>query len=142
VAKRVTILLTAHSQEKNDNEQSNMVSKADFKNLFQSSLKEILTKKDKQAKKNTEGDDDSLDMNVFEKLMEVKHTKNVTKSNDDLISINDTDTFDYSIQDKITHKSCEDNNYNYDYDELAYPFSKIIKLKHEPEKLKKMSQYN
>jgi hypothetical protein len=34
---------------KNDNEQSNMVSKSDFKNLFQSSLKEMLTKKDKQA---------------------------------------------------------------------------------------------
>jgi hypothetical protein len=48
-----------------------MVSKSDFKNLFQSSLKEMLTKKDKQAKKkeNAEGDDESLDMNVFEKLM-------------------------------------------------------------------------
>jgi hypothetical protein len=60
---------------KNDNEQSSMVSKSDFRNLFQSSLKEMLTKKDKQAKKkeNTEGDDDSLDMNVFEKLMEGMH---------------------------------------------------------------------
>jgi hypothetical protein len=36
---------------KNDNEQSSMVSKSDFKNLFQSLLKEMLTKKDKQAKK-------------------------------------------------------------------------------------------
>jgi hypothetical protein len=44
---------------KNDNEQSNMVSKSDFKNLYQSSLKEMLTKKDKKAKKkeNAEGDD-------------------------------------------------------------------------------------
>jgi hypothetical protein len=52
---------------KNDNEQSNMVSKSDFENLFQSSLKKMLTKKDKQAKKkeNAEGDDESLDMNVF-----------------------------------------------------------------------------
>jgi hypothetical protein len=33
----------------------------------------------------------------------------------------------------MTNKSCEDNNYNNDYDELAYPFSKIIKIKHEPE---------
>jgi hypothetical protein len=66
---------------KNDNEQSNMVSKADFKNLFQSSLKEMLTKKNKRAKKNTKGDDDSLDMNVFEKLMEGKHTMIVTKRN-------------------------------------------------------------
>jgi hypothetical protein len=112
-----------------------MVSKSDFKNLFQSSLKEMLTKKDKQAKKkeNTEGDDESLDMNVFEKLMEGKHTKIVNKSNDDLKSINDTETFDYSMQDKMTNKSCEDNNYNNDYNELSYPFSEIIKLKHEPE---------
>jgi hypothetical protein len=74
-------------------------------------------------------------MNVFEKLMEGKHTMIVIKSNYDLISINDTDTFDYSLQDKITHKNCKHNNYNddYDYDELAYPFSKRIKLKHEPE---------
>jgi hypothetical protein len=121
---------------KNVNEQSNMVSKSDFKNLFQSSLKEVLTKKEKQAKnkENAEGNDESLDMNVFEKLMEGKHTNIVNKSNDDLKSINDTNTFDYSIQDKITHKYCEDNNYNYDYDELANPFSKRIKLKHEPEK--------
>jgi hypothetical protein len=99
---------------KNDNEQPNMVSKSDFKNLFQSALKEMLTKKDKQAKKkeHAEGDDESLDMNVFEKLVEGKHTQIVNKSNDDLKSINDTNTFDYSKQDKITHKSCEDNNYN------------------------------
>jgi hypothetical protein len=58
----------------------------------------------------------------------------VNRSNDDLISINDTATFDYSIQDKINHEISEDNNYNNDYDELAYPFSKRIKLKHEPEK--------
>jgi hypothetical protein len=119
---------------KNDNEQSNMVSKSDFKNQFQSSLKEMLTKKDKQAKKkeNAEGDDESLDMNVFEKLMEGKHTNIVNKSNDDLKSINDTNTFAYSKQNKMTDKSCDDNNYNNNYDELAYPFSKRIKLKHEP----------
>jgi hypothetical protein len=49
--------------------------------------------------------------------MEGKHTMILTKGNDDLISINDTDTFDYSMQDKITHKNCEHNNYNDDYDE-------------------------
>jgi hypothetical protein len=94
----------------------------------------MLTKKGKQAKKkeNAEGDDESLDMNVFEKLMEGKHTKIVNKSNGDLKSINDTNTFGYSIQDKITNKSCEDNSYNYKYEKLAYPFSKRIKLKHEP----------
>jgi hypothetical protein len=54
-------------------------------------------------------------MSVFQKLMEGKHTMMVTKSNDDLKSINDTDTFDYSIQDKITNKYCEHNNYKNDY---------------------------
>jgi hypothetical protein len=120
---------------KNDNEHSNMVSKSDFKNLFQSSLKEMLTEKDKQAKKkeNAEGDDESLDMIFFEKLKEGKHTKIVNKSDDDLKSINDTNTFAYSKQNNMTDKSCEYNNYNNDYDELAYPFSKRIKLKHGPE---------
>jgi hypothetical protein len=66
--------------------------------------------------------------------MEGKHTKIVNKINDGLISINDTDNFDYSMQDKITNKSCEHNNYNDDYDELACHFSKRIKLKHEPER--------
>jgi hypothetical protein len=94
----------------------------------------MLIKKDKKAKNNAEGDDDSLDMNVFEKLMEGKQPIFVNKSNDDSISINDTDTFDYSMQDKNTHESIKHNNYSDDYDELAYPFSKRIKLKHEPEK--------
>jgi hypothetical protein len=67
-----------------------MVSKSDLKTMFQSSLKEMLTKKDKQAKKNTECDDDSLDMNIFENLMEGKHTNIVNSSNDDLISIVNT----------------------------------------------------
>jgi hypothetical protein len=128
---------------KNDNEHSNMVSKSDFKNLFQSSLKKMLTKKEKQAKKkeNDEGDDESLDMNVFEKLMEGKHTKIVNKFDDDLKSINDTNTFAYSKQNNMTDKSCEDNNYNNDYD-VAYPFSKRIKLKHEPEEAQENNQYN
>jgi hypothetical protein len=43
--------------------------------------------------------------------MEGKHTQIVNKSNDDLKSINDTNTFDYSIQDKITNKYCEYHNY-------------------------------
>jgi hypothetical protein len=33
-------------------------------------MKDILTKKDKQVKSNAEGVDDSLGMNVFQKLME------------------------------------------------------------------------
>jgi hypothetical protein len=95
----------------------------------------MLTKKDKQAKENenAEGDDESLDMNVFEKLMEGKLTKIVNKSNDDLKSINGTNTFAYSKQNKITDKSCEDNNYNNNYDKLAYLLSKRKELRHEPE---------
>jgi hypothetical protein len=58
-------------------------------------------------------------MNVFEQLMEGKHKKIVNKSNDDLKIINDTNTFAYSKQNKLTDKSCEDNNYYNDYDELA-----------------------
>jgi hypothetical protein len=91
-------------------------------------MKDMLTKKDKQVKKNAEGDDDSLDMNVFEKLMEGKQPMFVTKSNDDLISINDTEPFDYSMQDKITHKISEHNNYNNDYDE----FVKLLPLPQPP----------
>jgi hypothetical protein len=56
----------------------------------------------------------------------------VTKSNDDLKSINNINTFAYSKQDNMTDKSCEDNNYNNDYDELSYPFIRI-NMKHEPE---------
>jgi hypothetical protein len=75
-----------------------MVSKDDLKNLFQTSMKEMFTKKDKKAKANAEGDEDSLDMNVFEKLMEGKQPMFVNENNDNLISINDTNTCDYSIQ--------------------------------------------
>jgi hypothetical protein len=109
-----------------------MVSKEDFKNLSQTSMKEMFTKKDKKAKNNAKGDADSLDMSVFKKLMEGKKPMFVIKNDDDLKSINDTSTFDYSMQNKNTHESIKHNNYSDDYDELAYPFSKRIKLKHEP----------
>jgi hypothetical protein len=42
--------------------------------------------------------------------MEGKNTNIVNKSNVDLKSINDTNTFEYSIQDTIANKYCEDNN--------------------------------
>jgi hypothetical protein len=111
-----------------------MVSKDDFKNLFQTSIKEMFTKKDKKAKTSAEGDEDSLDMNVPEKLMEGKQQMFVNENNDDLISINDTNTCDYYIQNNCTHGSIKRNDYSNDYDELAFPFSKRIKLKHDPEK--------
>jgi ribosomal protein L15 len=116
---------------KKNNQSSNMVSKDDFKNLFQNSMKEMFTKK---ANTSAEGDENSLDMNVFEKLMEGKQPFFVNENNDDLISINDTNTCDNYIQNSCTHGSIKHNDYSNDYDELAYPFSKRIKLNHEPEK--------
>jgi hypothetical protein len=98
----------------------------------------MLTKKEKTKKKDSmEVDDESLDMNVFEKLMEGKHKEMVSNGDDDLKSINDTNTFSYSVQNNMTNKPCLGNNYNNDYDELAYPFSKRIKLKNEPEEAQK-----
>jgi hypothetical protein len=95
-----------------------MVSKADFKNLLQSSLKNMLTKKDKQAKKkdNMEVYDESLDMNVFEKRMEGMHKEIVSTGDDDLKSINDTNTFSYSEQNNMNDNPCLGNNYNNDYE--------------------------
>jgi hypothetical protein len=121
------------SPRKNDNNNSNMVSKADFKNLFQSSLKYMLTKKEKQTKKkdNMEVDDESLDMNVFEKLMEGKRTEIVSNGDGDSKSIK---------QNNMTDSPCLSNNYNNYNDELAYPFSKRIKLKHEPEEAQENKQ--
>jgi hypothetical protein len=54
-----------------------MVSKVDFKDLFQSYLKYMLTKKGKQTKKkdNMDIDDESLDMNDFEKSWKVRKLK-------------------------------------------------------------------
>jgi hypothetical protein len=88
-----------------------MVLKYYFKNLFQTSMKEMFTKK---AKTSAEGDEYFLDMNVFEKLMEGKQQMFVSKNNDDLISINDTNTCDSSIQNKCTHGSIKHNDYGND----------------------------
>jgi hypothetical protein len=57
----------------------------------------------------------------------------VSNGDGDSKSINDTNTFSYSEQNNMTDKPCLGNNYNNNYDELAYPFSKRIKLKHKPE---------
>jgi hypothetical protein len=45
-----------------------MVSKADFKNVFQSSIKDFFTKREEQkkGKDSTDMDEESLDMNVFD----------------------------------------------------------------------------
>jgi hypothetical protein len=78
--------------KKNGNEESNMVSKADSINLFQSSLKDMLSNKENQKndKTNMELDDESLDMTVFDKLMEGKHNESVSENDDDSMSIENT----------------------------------------------------
>jgi hypothetical protein len=118
---------------KNENENSKMVSKADFKNLFQFSMRDMLTKKQKETKKNMDVDDKSLDINVLEKLMEGKHNEIVSNDDDDSMSINSTNNLFHFGQNNLTDKSCLDNNYNNYYDEITNLFSKIVKLKHEPE---------
>jgi hypothetical protein len=49
------------------------------------------------------------------------------------MNINSTNNLFHFGQNNLTEKSCLDNNYNYNNDEIAYQFSKRIKLKHEPE---------
>jgi hypothetical protein len=74
--------------KKNGNENSNMVSKVYFKNLFQSSIKEMLTKREKQTKEkdSTHMDEESLDMNVYD-MFTGKHNEIVSKNDDDSMII-------------------------------------------------------
>jgi hypothetical protein len=112
-----------------------MVSKADLKNLFESSLKEMISKKEKQKndKNNMELDDESLDMDVFDELMESKHNEKVSENGDVLMSIKNTNNFFHFKQTNTPDKSDIKNNNKNNYDEIAYPFNKRIKQKHEPE---------
>jgi hypothetical protein len=57
-------------------------------------------------------DDESLDMNVFEKLMEGKHNEIVSNDDDDSTSINSTNNLFHFGHNKLTKKYCLDNNYN------------------------------
>jgi hypothetical protein len=65
-----------------------MVSKADFKNMCQSSIKEMLNKKEKQKKKkySTDMDEESLDV-IFLYMFTGKHNEFVSKNYDDSKSI-------------------------------------------------------
>jgi hypothetical protein len=65
-----------------------MVSKVNFKNLFQSSIKEMLTRREKQKKEkdSTTMDEESLDMNAFY-MFTGKHNDVVSKTYDDSTSI-------------------------------------------------------
>jgi hypothetical protein len=57
----------------------------------------------------------------------------VSNYDGDSTSINSTNNLFHFGQNNMTDKSCLDNNNNNNNDEIAYPFSKIIKIKNEPE---------
>jgi hypothetical protein len=68
-----------------------------------------------------------------------KHNEFVSKNDDDSMSI--TNKLFHFEQTNEPDKCYLINNNNY-YDELAYPFSKRIKLKHDPEAAPNKNQYN
>jgi hypothetical protein len=65
--------------------------------------------------------------------MEGKHNEIVSNYDDESMSIKSTNNLFHFGQNNSTDKSCLDNNYNNNNDEISYPLSKIIKIKHEPE---------
>jgi hypothetical protein len=119
-----------------------MVSKADFKNLSQSSIKEMLTKKEKQKKEkdSTDMDEESFEINVFD-IFTGKHNEIESKNHDDSTSMTNK-LFHFEQTNEPDKCYLKDKN-NDNNDEIAYPFSKKIKLKHEPEEApeKKTVQY-
>jgi hypothetical protein len=76
-------------------------------------------------------DEESIEMTVFDKLMECKHNEIVSKNDDGSMSIENTSNLFHFGQHISPDNTCLDNNNN---DEIAYPFSKGIKIKHEPER--------
>jgi hypothetical protein len=66
----------------------------------------MFTKQEKQTKKkdNMEVDDESLDINVSEKLMEGKDTEIVCNDDGESRRINDTNTLSYFEQNNMTDK--------------------------------------
>jgi hypothetical protein len=94
--------------KKNGNENFNMVSKVDFKNVFQSSLKEMLSKKENKNKNKAhmELNDNSLDTTVFEKLMEGKHTEIVSDNDDDSMSIENTNNLFHFEKNNTPDEPC------------------------------------
>jgi hypothetical protein len=74
-------------------------------------------------------DEEYLDMNVFD-MLTGKHNEFVSKQYDESKSI--TNKLFHFEQTNVPQKNYLKNYYYYYYDEIAYQFSKRIKLKHEP----------
>jgi hypothetical protein len=74
----------------------------------------MLTKKENQNKKkeNMGVDDESLDMNDFDKLKEGKHHETMSNNDDDSMSSQNTNNLFNFGQNNSTDKSCLDSNYN------------------------------
>jgi deoxycytidine triphosphate deaminase len=92
-----------------------MVSKADLKNLFQSSIKEMLTKREKQKKEkdSTNMDKESWDMRVFD-MFTCNHTEIVRNDDSDSKSI--TNNLFHFEQTNETDKCYLKNNSKNNYD--------------------------
>jgi hypothetical protein len=92
----------------------------------------MLTKREKHKKEkdSTYMDGESLDVNVFD-MFTGKHNENVSKNDDGsmIITHNLIHFKETNGPDKCYLK---DNNKN-NNDEIDYPFSNRVKLKHEPE---------
>jgi hypothetical protein len=87
-------------------------------------------KMQKKEKDSTDVDEESLDMHVFD-MFTGKHNEFVSKNYDDSTSI--ANNFFHFEQTNEPDKCYLKDNNNDNYDEIDYPFSKRIKLKHEPE---------
>jgi hypothetical protein len=72
-------------------------------------------------------------MSVFDKLVEGKQNEIVIKNDDGSMSIANTKKLFHFEQTNEPDESYIKSNNKTNYDEIAYPFRKINKLKHEPE---------
>jgi hypothetical protein len=102
----------------------------------------MLTKRENQKKEkdSTDMDEDSLDMNVFD-MFTGKHNQIVSNNDDNSMSI--TNNLFHFEQTNEPHECYLKNKKKNNYDEIAYLFSKRIKLKYEPKAApeKKIVQY-
>jgi hypothetical protein len=101
----------------------------------------MITKKEKQKKEkdSTDMDEESLDMNVFD-MFTGKDNEFVSKNYDDSKIITNK-LFHFEQNNEPDKCYLKDNN-NDNYDKVAYPFSKRIKLNMSPKRLQRKNQYN
>ena len=111
-----------------NNEQGNMMTKEDFKNMFQASIKEMFaSKKDDKTDKD---DEDELDLNMFAKFnVEGKNPEwtNMSENEDECLT-NNFEFQNFERLNKTTSRDdCLDNNISEEVCEhYAFPFSKKL----------------